>query len=289
MTHPTDDDDLDALLDDCINTMDEQERRHEEEIKARDAVREEELEKALASSDEGSVAQILQSLIGNGADNATTDPEALLDKLKAEITNMASMVDDLPDLSEEERTSLAQVRQMLDSLQGNGEAPPPLSAEGGAAGEGDEAFDSVMKKCIADMERLAGNREGGTAPTANASETSGLGTASAGGASADPMAGLTGMVLDFLIDPQLLEPLKVMRESYPCWLAQHESSTSAEDLERYRKQHDLTIKICDLLGEGPIDRNDEEKVNQIVTLMHELSVLVPLPPGLSDVDVKSSK
>ncbi|ORC92137.1 peroxin 19 [Trypanosoma theileri] len=288
--------------------MDEQERRHEEEVKQRDAAREAELEKVLQGTSEGDMMQLFQSLL-NGDENGG-DPEALLEKLKSEITNITSMIDSSSDISEEDRSALAQVRQMLDSLP-NMDDIQQNSADG-ANGEttgnnvvSEEELAEALKKFVESTERVNSiasfdkdkeSKLPGVSASPNvstpaadgaANTTNSSSTEATGNIDGDPMSCLTGMFLDVLLDPRLLEPLKLMREAYPCWLSKNESSTEAGDLERYKKQYDLTVTICDILAEGPIDRNDEEKVTRMVSLMHEFSTLAPLPPGLNEISLES--
>ncbi|KAH9601688.1 Pex19 protein [Trypanosoma melophagium] len=297
MSHTNnEEDDLDNLLDECMNTMDEQERRHEEEVKVRDAAREAELEKVLSSTDEGEMMRMFQSLL-NGDENGG-DPEALLEKLKTEITNITSIIDNVSDVTEEERSALAQVRQMLGSLPDmeNVLQNPANGETTGNQEVNEEELAKAFKSCMESIEQVnatAKTTEGAAPTSGNASNSPNAATSSSteaiGNNGGDPMSSLTGMFLDVLLDPQLLEPLKLMREAYPHWLSRNESSTSTEDLERYKKQYNLTVTICDFLAEGPIDRNDDEKVNQMVSLMHEFSSLAPLPPGLNEISLESTQ
>ncbi|RNF02620.1 peroxin 19 [Trypanosoma conorhini] len=286
MTHPRDDDDLDALLDDCINTMDEQERRHEAEVKARDAAREAELEKHLAESGSGAeVMRLLQSFMNDESAEGNADPSSLMNKLQGEITQVSSLLNDLPDVSEEERASVKQLQELFDRL-----AAMSTKDEDDAAGgddAGNEVLAEALKKCMEGVEALTGSETNNAAASVAVEKAPSpeAPTGAAGAADADDAiaAGLSGILLECLLDPGLLRVMRLMQRAYPRWLAANEGNTSAEDLERYNKQFKLVNSICDLIGDASVDPRDAAKTNQLVFLAHEFASLGSLPPELEKV------
>ncbi|PWV10226.1 hypothetical protein C3747_71g116 [Trypanosoma cruzi] len=292
MKNPHDDDELDALLDDCINTMDEQERRHEEEVRARDAAREAELEKGTADSNQsGELMGLLQALMNGENGDGNADPETLMNTLNEEITRVSSLIDSLPDASEEERASMTEVREIFDRLTKMSSTNED-DAAGGNAMNSDETLAEAFKKYMADIEKTSGSSAGNAAASETPRNTSSTEapTATANAAEfEDVIAGLSGMVLDCLLDPGMLRIMKVMQRTYPRWLAANESSTSVNDLARYKKQYDVVNSICDLVGDGPIDRQDETKTSQLVSLTHEFASLGPLPPDLEKLDAEEEQ
>lgn len=277
-----DNDDLDALLDDCMTTLEEQERVHEEKVKEREAVRAAEPDKALIDSDENSyLMRAFEDLMKDAVNDPSADPDVLIEKLKEEITRTAALVESMPDATDEDRASLMRVRQLFDML-----SCEALAEEKGGGAEEDkapngekakeEAFEETLQRLLAETGRIQEGSAGGDlfSPAVDGP------AAAAAAAAADRMDSLGAMLVDFLMNPQLLEPFKLMRDSYPRWMAANASSTSAEDMERYKKQHELSIAICDHIGDGSVDRNDEGKADRLLSLMHEFTSLAPLPPGL---------
>ncbi|RNE97704.1 peroxin 19 [Trypanosoma rangeli] len=283
MAHSHDDDDLDALLDDCINTMDEQERRHEDEVRARDAAREAELEKHRAESDFGTeMMRLIQSLVNGESGDAGTDPDSLMNQLQGEVTRVSSLIDELPDVSEEERANIAHVRKMFDRL-----TTMSSTTEDDAAGGddmGNEALVEALKKCMEEIGKTTGDDTGNTAASVSAGTAPSLeattGIANAADVEGAVTAGLSDILLECLLDPGMLGVMKLMQKAYPRWLAVNEGDTSAEDLERYNKQFKIVNSICDLVGDAPVAREDVTKTNELISLTHELTSLGALPPGL---------
>ncbi|ESL07680.1 hypothetical protein TRSC58_04627 [Trypanosoma rangeli SC58] len=161
------------------------------------------------------------------------------------------------------------------------------TTDGDAAGGDDmdsEALVEALKKCMEDIERTTGNGAGNTAAsvsedTAPSPEAT-TGIANAADVEGAVTAGLSGILLECLLDPGMLGVMKLMQKAYPRWLATNEEDTSAEDLERYKKQFEIVNSICDLAGDAPIDREDATKTNELISLTHELTSLGALPPGL---------
>ncbi|CBH14671.1 hypothetical protein, conserved [Trypanosoma brucei gambiense DAL972] len=281
MSHPDNDADLDALLDDCLNTMDEQERIHEEKAQERAATRAVDQKSATAelNPDEATMINLLRTIMEAAGSDENTDTNNVEEKLASQIEEISAMLAGIPDITPEERQSYEQVLQLVQTLK-DGSAASSKEGEGSGTSLSDGDDDKPSEEELATIrkvnELLMQLGEGEGVPATEAG--------SAGATeNADSPEFAAEALLNVLLDPQLVEPLRQMRESYPLWLAENESKTSAEDLARYKRQHEITVSICDFLESGAVGAQDMERMSTLVALMHEYSSLAPLPPGLADV------
>ncbi|KPA86370.1 hypothetical protein ABB37_00561 [Leptomonas pyrrhocoris] len=110
------DDDLDALLDEAMDMVDEQERKHEEEVRVRDARLEDDLQKALdesadAGGADGDMMKMFMSMLGN-SDGSGADGAAL-DGFKKNVMAMVSSLEGEEGLGEEDKANLERVRELM--------------------------------------------------------------------------------------------------------------------------------------------------------------------------------
>ncbi|EPY27753.1 peroxin-19 [Strigomonas culicis] len=90
---------------------------------------------------------------------------------------------------------------------------------------------------------------------------------------------VTNMLLSTILDPQFVEPLKLMRDAYAPWLEAH-LDLSEVDRSRYTQQCQKATEICDFLR-VPVDKEDTERVEKLLHLMSEFSDLGEPPQDLT--------
>nr|CCC93101.1 unnamed protein product [Trypanosoma congolense IL3000] len=278
MSQLDNDDDLDALLDDCLNTMDEQERKHEEEVQARVATRVDELGSGVSGPCGGDEAmmRLLQSFMEGVSPDGDADLTGLEDKLRSQLDEIASMIEGMPDVTSEDRQSLEQVRQLVDMLKED--KPQHLEGDAGRAHSESDQLSEEEIKALSEVSELLTKLGGGAEDGVPNQEGEGRGVDEL----SDPSAFAAKALTDVLRNPELLEPLRQLRDAYPRWLAANESTTSAEDLARYKRQHELAVSICEHIETSPITDGDDERVQVMLSLLHEYSSLASLPPGLTE-------
>ncbi|KAH8604287.1 putative Pex19 protein family [Trypanosoma vivax] len=280
MSNSDNGDDLDALLDDCLNTMDKQERQHEEEVQARQAARHLEQQQQAVGTGQQDVEllRVIQSLISECGEDGGADMDTLAESLRTELSKIQQLMEHMPDVTNEERESLTQIQQLVSSLKERG-GPSEGPAYSAVAGEQvpQPSEKEISPEEIEGLCELLGKMQ--QFDTLNDES---LQTKPGEDGNVELPQALSNALLNLLLDNQLLSSLHRVRECYPRWLAANQDKVSTEDLARYQKQHQLAISICDFLDHNVVDSPDEQKMHQLLTLMHEYSCLAPLPPGLSD-------
>jgi len=137
-------------------------------------------------------------------------------------------------------------------------------------------FDAQMKQYAESMQKLnealgEQQQQQGTQPTAQPE--------------GEIPADMANMLLSAILDPQFIEPIKVMRDSYGPWLEAHPELSTA-DRERYTQQYQKTIEISEFLR-TPVEKEDTERVEKLLHMMHEFSDLGEPPQDLASFAKKS--
>lgn len=307
---PQEVDDLDALLDEAMNMVDEQERKHEEDVKQRDAKLNEDLQRALDEAEgktaaldgpQADLAKMLQAVMGG--DGSMDD--AAFDSFKRDVKALVDSLEGVEDLADEDKANLSRVKDLMSVMENDDEvrAQELLSQiekeealkmpEGALAGlDGDLKpgdMDAAMRRCMEALKDLSDSSGGAgaamaAAAAASASPEAASSAAAPAGNLPAPMQGmpdnLASMLLDTLIDPDFIAPIKVMRDAYEPWLAAHPDITDSER-ETYHKQHEKTKVICAFLAEKQLTREDDERLVQLLELMSEFSELGEPPKDLA--------
>ena len=86
---------------------------------------------------------------------------------------------------------------------------------------------------------------------------------------------LEQLVKEVVNKDTLYEPMKAMREQYPLWLEENWDKVPAEELERYNRQLDKVIEICE-----HYEQNSEEGNPRALELLGELQELGSPPEAL---------
>ncbi|CAD2216704.1 peroxin-19 [Angomonas deanei] len=274
------DDDLDALLDEAMDIVEEKDRHQKEESERKKQKLEEDLQKAseeLEGGDGMELLQSLQRLMGAAAAGDETDP-ALFDNCKNDIEKLMSMLDGA-DLTEDDKKNVDRMRELLNVMETDdsekvSELLGELQKEGG---EGGEAVTADMMKEYAENAQRISEALGGLA-----GQGAVPGAAAAAATPADAKTveeNMAEMLLSTILDPNFIEPIKLMKDAYPPYLEQNKG-LAEEELERYKKQHAKVIEICEFLV-VPIEKEDEERVARLLEHMHEFSQLGEPPEDLA--------
>lgn len=297
------DDDLDALLDEAMDMVDEQERKHDEEVRVRDAKLEDDLQRALdesagAGGADGDMMKMFMSMLG-GADGSGADAAAL-EGFKKNVMAMVSSLEGEEGLGEEDKANLERVRELmhvmeeedmdkanevLDRMKKDGALPEGDSIEDGEV-------DEASRKCMEMLQQLSQAAEGsaaGAPPPLSAAPPAASSSASASGAQQPPLPDAMGPVpeniasvlLGALMNPEFVEPIKIMRDAYGPYMEAHASALTEADRERYGRQRAKAQEICTFL-EDPIKDENDPRLVPLLELMHEFSELGEPPASLAD-------
>ncbi|XQJ31259.1 Peroxin 19 [Leishmania guyanensis] len=300
------DNDLDVLLDEAMDMVDEQERKHEEEVRVRDAKLEDDLQKALdeASGTVGGDADMMKmfmSMLGGGADDAS------LDGFKKSVMTMVSTLEVEENLGEEDKANLLRVKELmrvmeeedldkanslLEQMKQEGKLPDDNSV-------GDADVDEASRRCMEMLQQLSNATQGGnvdpaSTPVAASSSSATSPAGSAGNSATIPAEvdrateAMASALISTLVDPQFVEPIKLMRDSYGPYMEAHRSELSQEDCERYDRQQARAQEICDLL-QNPISGAEDPRLVQLLELMNNYSELGNPPSNLVEYAPKNRK
>ncbi|TPP44592.1 Pex19 family protein [Leishmania donovani] len=261
------DDDLDALLDEAMDMVDEQERKHEEEVRVRDAKLEDDLQKALdeASGTAGGDADMMKMLMSMlGGDSAD---DASLDSFKKSVMTMVSSLEGEENLGEEDKANLLRVKELMrvmeeEDIDKANDLLEQMKQEGklpDCNNVGDAEIDEASRRCMEMLQQLS-------------SATQAMASA----------------LISTLADPQFVEPIKLMRDSYGPYMDAHGSELSHEDCERYERQRAKAQEICDLL-QNPISGAEDPRLIQLLELMNKYSELGDPPRNLVKYAPKNRK
>lgn len=99
---------------------------------------------------------------------------------------------------------------------------------------------------------------------------------------------MASALISTLVDPQFVEPIKLMRDSYGPYMEAHRSELSQEDCERYDRQQARAQEICDLL-QNPISGAEDPRLVQLLELMNNYSELGNPPSNLVEYAPKNRK
>jgi hypothetical protein len=299
------DDDLDALLDEAMDMVDEQERKHDEEVRVRDARLEDDLQKALdeASSPagaDGDMMKMFMSLLG-GADGNPADAAAL-EGFKKNVMAMVSSLEGEEGLGEEDKANLERVKELMhvmeeEDIDKANEVLDRMKKDG-ALPEGDDVEDAEVneasRKCMEMLQQISQAADGPGAAAA-APTTAPAASASASGSAAKPAEGaatagedfgpvqenIASVLLAALMNPEFVEPIKIMRDAYGPYMEAHGAEILEVDRVRYGRQRAKAEEICIFL-ETPIQDENDPRLVPLLELIHEFSELGEPPANLAD-------
>ena len=221
------------------------------------------------------VSSAVQATSDGEADNLDESMEATLRALAASAEKLTE------DADGDDSQMLAQLLQKL-----GGEL-------GGGTGGG-EGNDQEMAQLLQQLGNLA-TEVNGPAAAIDSAATSGASTAPSGGggssnssggggggggtAATQPDGAMDGM-LDALVGQLLskevmLEPMQHLHAEFPRFLEANESTLSADELERYRRQQDLVGQILAAYKEAPDD------TDRVAALMQEMQACGPPPAQIA--------
>lgn len=301
------DDDLDALLDEAMNMVDEQERKHEEEVRVRDAKLEDDLQKALdeasgtAGGDADMMKMFMSMLGGNGADDAS------LDSFKKSVMTMVSSLEGEENLGDEDKANLLRVKELMrvmeeEDIDKANDLLEQMKQEGKLPDRndvGDAEIDEASRRCMEMLQQLSSatqeeRLDPAATPGAASSSSAAPPAATAGNGAEIPAEvdrateAMASALISTLADPQFVEPIKLMRDSYGPYMDAHRSELSQEDCERYDRQRAKAQEICDLL-QNPISGAEDPRLIQLLELMNRYSELGDPPRNLVEYAPKNRK
>ncbi|AYU83131.1 Peroxin 19 [Leishmania donovani] len=301
------DDDLDALLDEAMDMVDEQERKHEEEVRVRDAKLEDDLQKALdeASGTAGGDADMMKMLMSMlGGDSAD---DASLDSFKKSVMTMVSSLEGEENLGEEDKANLLRVKELMrvmeeEDIDKANDLLEQMKQEGklpDCNNVGDAEIDEASRRCMEMLQQLSsatqvGHLDPAATPGAASSSSAAPPAAPAGDGAEIPSEvgrateAMASALISTLADPQFVEPIKLMRDSYGPYMDAHGSELSHEDCERYERQRAKAQEICDLL-QNPISGAEDPRLIQLLELMNKYSELGDPPRNLVKYAPKNRK
>ncbi|CBZ30877.1 conserved hypothetical protein [Leishmania mexicana MHOM/GT/2001/U1103] len=301
------DDDLDALLDEAMDMVDEQERKHEEEVRVRDAKLEDDLQKALdeasgtAGGDADMMKMFMSMLGGNGADDAS------LDSFKKSVMTMVSSLEGEENLGDEDKANLLRVKELMrvmeeEDIDKANDLLEQMKQEGKLPDRndvGDAEIDEASRRCMEMLQQLSSatqeeRLDPAATPGAASSSSAAPPAATAGNGAEIPAEvdrateAMASALISTLADPQFVEPIKLMRDSYGPYMDAHRSELSQEDCERYDRQRAKAQEICDLL-QNPISGAEDPRLIQLLELMNKYSELGDPPRNLVEYAPKNRK
>ncbi|GET92843.1 hypothetical protein, conserved [Leishmania tarentolae] len=299
------DDDLDALLDEAMDMVDEQERKHEEEVRVRDAKLEDDLQRALdeasgAAGGDADIMKMFMSMLGSGGGGAD---DASIDNFKKSVMTMVSSLEGEENLGEEDKANLLRVKELMrvmeeEDIDKANDLLEEMKHEGKLPDSNveDAAIDEASRRCMEMLQQISSaTQEGHLDPVATPGAASSSAAASPAGNGAEIPAqvdrateAMASALISTLVDPQFVEPIKLMRDSYGPYMDAHRSELSQEDCERYDRQHAMAQEICDLLR-NPISGAEDPRLIQLLELMNTYSELGDPPRDLVEYAPKNSK
>lgn len=277
-------DDLDALLDDALDSLDKQEEEHKADVQRRD----EELASTIASEGTGGSDPVMQQLQSVFASLSTAlnsqnleDPEAMA-KVTAALDSTINSLKNDPNTTAEEREELdrcaslatklsageggdgnmseedaAKLQEMVANMMKAGEAADPAEAAKAAAnGTTDEAelkqmvdmFEFFKKQ----QEEAQAAASAGTAAAAPAGNTEGV-------ADAPPSDDAQRLLVDLLSNPAaLVQPFRDMEGKYQAYLDTTGPTLASDDRERYAQQFGVIRELLAFVDGGGLNMADTE-------------------------------
>ncbi|CCW69499.1 unnamed protein product [Phytomonas sp. Hart1] len=304
-------DDLDLLLDEAMNIVDQQEKEHEETVRLRDAKLQEDLQRTLEETSamsgsgmpNGDILKIFQSILG--AAGSDEDDTTSMENFKRDVGALVKSLEDVDGLNKEDMENLDRVRNLMSVLDTDDDARTQELLEEMKSKDLTLGLDNldvenanvedVMKCCVESLQQFTSATEGplnenteavsleaSKVPEATASNPqSSTGTFISLPSLGDVPENIANMLLDTILNSEFVEPIKLMRDSYEPYLVDKTSKLSEVDLERYHAQHAMAKKICDFLV-VPIDKDDHDRITQLLELMYEFSNLGEPPADLTE-------
>jgi len=227
-----------------------------------------------AQADE--LAKMLLSGLSVGGGDKSASPEAANsidddEQLDRTLRNLAASAEALSNgagssgSTAEEEAMLKLLQQLATGLGGSGSAD---------AGGADDGMLDLLQKLSAVVPPAEAARGGGGSSAAGPA-VAGPPTRS----EADSDAAMEGM-LDKLVGQLLskdvmLEPMRHLHAEFPRYIAANQSSLSAEELARYRKQEALVGDILRAYEESP------EDTDRVATLMQQMQACGPPPAEIA--------
>lgn len=309
-------DDLDALLDEAMDIVDEQEIQHEKQVQLRNEELNKQLQSVLNESDDGGntadwVAEMkktFETLEGGMGEEMNDEAFA---GMKSKLDTLLKSLLSSDIATDADRAELQQVQSLLDTLGSDPEEAARIASTlnmDGMTSSSQNIQEQLAALNLSDGKDQSGGADMLKMLLAAATQRETGDTSSAGGAlpSTPPAVGtsqaetkrdgaqsdalhenIQNMLLSTFCDPSFASAIGVMRDAYGAWMEKHKDSLSDEDKERYTKQHAMTVRICDLLKEPIADQNDG-RVMQMLELMHEFSSLGEPPKDLTDANEPST-
>lgn len=277
MAH-NEDEDLDALLDEAMNIVEDQDNQQKENMEKEKEKLDSDILKALdelGNNDAEDIMKQFQALLGAGA-NEEINENTFNDFMRSVGTLLPMLEGASSLLSDEDKKNLDCLKELINVMDNKDDAKAeellaelkktkpelanmkePSPADVGAKFQEYAESMSQIKKTVGEM----------------------IGTTEAAEGQKDEIpADWANMLLSAILDPQFVEPIKVMRDAYGPWLEAH-PELSSEDRERYTQQHQKTIDISEFL-QTPVNKEDTERVEKLLHMMHEFSALGELPQDL---------
>lgn len=242
--------DLDDLLDEALNDLDENEEKNKKKAQKKDEAVDEAVQKANMSNpaDALQLQKMLEALMGSSPEDV--DINGITDNLRSVVDML-----DAEGVSDEDRETLKQLKNALSSLN-------------------NEDFDGAA----AALQNLP---EGGPGalPSSNPEEAEQYAQRFQQGSS-NIEDELAETLLKTCTSPEMLSMMELMTQAFPAWIEAH-PNIPPEDLERHKKQHQMSSRICALLKENA-DNNNSNNAAEIFSILSDFSELGDLPEGLSD-------
>lgn len=303
-----DNDDLDALLDEAMDIVDEQERTHQQQVKQQEAKLEADLQRALDEQGgaagggalETDVVKLFQSLVGRelGEEGDFTQFESF----KTDVDKIIAMLEGNEDLQDSDKENLNRVKELMNVLEVDDDdkakellekmkSDPISGLPDGPIDSSD--WDASVKNCMGVLQQLSStsvDANGGStvAPTGPSTPSTAVTTAAAAAAAAESGLpdNLAEMLLTAILDPDFVEPIKMMRDAYGPYLAAKAETLSESERKSCEAQYAKTVEICEFLHE-PVSKADEARVTRLLELMHEFSQLGEPPKDLPEYSPKN--
>lgn len=294
----SDNDDLDALLDEAMDIVDETERQHEVQVKEHEAKLDADIQKALdeqsglgGDGPGGDMIKMFQSLLGAGGGPGDIGDDDSFETFKRDVAQLVSTLEGVDDLKDEDKANLDRVRQLMDVLDNDDEDKAkkllnqmkndPTSGMPSSDANPDD-MEAAFKNVMDSMQKLAAAGPDGEATGETDPTTAAAAAAAAMGEDSEVVPdNVANLLMEAILDPQFVEPIRVMRDAYEPYFAANGATLSSSETERYQKQYAKTTEICAFLA-VPLHKEDDVRVVRLLELMSEFSELGEPPKTLVD-------
>lgn len=307
------DDDLDALLDNALETMNEQEEALEREKKAHEAAAQTLLNEALGGNAgpgmDGDMLKTLtnlMSILQKGPEAMENASEEEMVAIQAQLQNTLDQMKKHPGLTAEDQTQLGSMSKMMDHLNAmekgsepsHGSDDPPLSEE-----EFNKRREELTKmlEAMGSPGGIMGGAGGGGPnlppfPFANLASAASSSEGKANGppppvSEEDACRQVFELTLGLLQEKDIEQPFAKLRAAYGPWLETHADTLSPEEKTRYENQYRVAGEMCEffkvskvseVLKEGSGASTEERAaiLEKFGTLMAELHSFGEAPSDL---------